>query len=164
MKTIINKKGNVGYTVAPWNFHGNYENGGASIDLVTGGKEPHIRKDRDAVEFYVTKVRVNSCGKKQMVLECIDEGCVNEFRGRFFNPATPIFETVEDAYEYAEAEYNRMLPRMADHERWMAGRYRRGDFGEYAWKNTMADLHDEAARKLNAGDYPLRVVHPYVKN
>jgi len=100
MKTIINKKGNIGFNVRPHNFTG--DSLGFSI-------RDRIEKSGGKVKFSVSKYVVRSCGKKQLRVELLsDEAGLNIFDTMNFHPSTKLYESVTDAEIIAREMFDRL--------------------------------------------------------
>ena len=94
MNTIINKKGNVGFRVTPWNF--NISNG----KVITS-------EEITSLCFRVTKVNIKACGTKQMLIErsAGNENSITYMHCEKVLPSTLLFDTEASAIEYAEELY-----------------------------------------------------------
>lgn len=157
MNTVINKKGNKGFTASAWNCHqaqckidGEFQN---TISIALTSKGEVTKK---SVKFIVRPVTINSCGKKQMTLIAEDEG--ESMRGNFFSADTPIYETAEDAEEYIKKTFEECLPVMIRNQRNDAARTRQNS-SKYHWCESHAKANERAAEMLESGEIALEIVY-----
>jgi len=90
MKTIINKKGNTGFTVEAWNFNS------------------YVEPKAQSVQIIIRPVTIHSCGKKAMRLIAHDDNTW-DFRKEEFNPEMPIYDSMESAVEVAQKIYTETI-------------------------------------------------------
>ena len=144
MTTIINKKGNVGYTAEYWNC----------------SAEHFDPKRRDGeyttIQIIIRFTEVKSCGKKQMTLSAPD-GSWSDMRGKFYHPEKPIYETYEDAVEAAKEMYAEMIPEILRRQAFrLNGLNARIDEDKWASKHIEECI--AYTTKIEAGDYPLEII------
>lgn len=154
MATIINKKGNIGFRVLPWNFHRTM-NGGAIFDFIRRGKLVN-----ETVQIAVQHVQVHSCGKKVMRLaELQADGTFVAMKGREFDPATELHATQTGATAAAHELFDTVAPSAADYADRMAAKYDAGDYGNYDTTAATAALYRELAARIRDGRCPLEIVY-----
>jgi len=159
MKTIINKKGNTGYTVTGWNFsisNGFYDRetkrfdaNGVHCDLI--GRKEII----DELIVMIRPVTVHSCGKKEMKLFSND---TNELmRGTNYSPDTAIYETAEDAKEWFNNAWVEWV-----HDHIIKGAQRKIDrlndewHSKFKWQPAALEQAIEAKRRVENGEITYR--------
>lgn len=147
MTTIINKKGNVGYTAEYWNCS-------------EGHFDPKRRDfDHTTIQLIIRFTEVKSCGKKQMTLSAPD-GTWSDMRGKFYNPEKPIYETYEDAVEAAKEMYAAMIPEILR----IQNRRLNGEHGLKSrldtdkWASKHVEEVEAYIAKIEAGEYPLEII------
>jgi hypothetical protein len=146
MNTIINKKGNQGFTVQHFNHH------------------PHhfdpVQRDvtHTTLSFMVRFAEVKSCGKKQMTLAALDDER-DDMRGSFYSPDLPLYATKEDADAAAQKMYEEVvesliesLPTKIENQKRMA----EDGKGKYWAKEAV--INAELLEGIKAGDFPLQIV------
>jgi len=148
MTTIINKKGNVGYTAEYWNCSAEHF-------------DPKRRDgDYTTIQIIVRFTEVKSCGKKQMTLSAPD-GSWSDMRNKFYNPEKPIYETYEDAVEAAKEMYAEMIPEILRRQDFRLN----GEHGlkarlgtDYKWASKHVEEVEAYIVKIEAGEYPLEII------
>lgn len=146
MNTIINKKGNRGWTVGYWNTHN---------VISSGSRLP----ENNIVILKVRPVEVHSCGKKRMLLKCLDESFWwdNGYRGTWYDPSLSIYATVEDALQAAGAAFERILKDTKDQVLKSVSYYRERYAGDERKLNAYVVPEEQLLELLNNDAFTVQV-------
>lgn len=154
MQLIENKKGNVGYTLSGWNCSlVTYMDGskGAYCDLVGGSRREGFTFKTNLI-FKIRKVRVYSCGKKQMVLEDLSGDGFGPMRGQQYSPNMKLFATPEDAIEYFGTDIQPHLFKWIREGNVRNRRIYQDHFDKHGGRRDYIDAYDKAIAMLDNGE------------
>jgi len=155
MGTIQNKKGGQGFMVTPWNWSPACAGGGI-IDLVKNrGELPESM----SVQIAVRHVQIHSCGKKVMRLAELIAGRFVQMARREFDPATPLYDTLEAAEQAARDLYAAVRESMAARNEWSAEMHEGGSYQYTEFTPATIEAHRAVAAKLRDGSIPLEIIH-----
>jgi len=159
MNTIINKKGNTGFTITGWNWSfsnrylnrdtSEFKDWGVSCDLIS--REEIIKE----LTVMIRPVTVHSCGKKELKLFSNDTNQL--MRGSNYSPDTAIYVTEDDAKEWFNnmwPEFREMIIKNAkrDIERYAPD----GHYAKYKWCENRREQCIEALRRFESGEITYR--------
>ncbi|MCH9712664.1 MAG: hypothetical protein K0U20_08590 [Proteobacteria bacterium] len=160
MNTIINKKGNKGFTISGWNFSFSntyydrdtkkYDANGVSCDLI-GRKEI-----KNELVVIIRPVTVHSCGKKELKLFSDDTNSL--MRGSNYSPDTAIYETAEDAKEWFNNAWSEwMREHIINDAQRQIDRLNDDYHAKFKWQPAALEQAIEAKRRFENGEIPVRI-------
>lgn len=119
--TIVNKKGNIGFLVTPWNFRTGWVHCSEDEALEANSIYPHSREvmshscrhDGDTpLQLMIKKVRVHSCGKVVMRLHELEDTLFfaeGELSGAEYSPNTRLYVDENAAIDAAKELHKQLL-------------------------------------------------------